>query len=305
MVARKVLPAVNGSIARIHVSAAQRACDSPCDRTIEARRSTPSALPGDFRHGLPCRRPFPREAVRDDRGHAEGARAEGQRAATSSASARASRISTRPTTSRSRDRRDPPRRDQVPPVSGIAAAARGDRRQVQAREQSRLPPEQTIVGTGGKQILFNAFMATLNPGDEVVIPTPYWVSYPEMVAICGGTPVFADHHRQRLQADRRDAGKGDHAEDQVAADELAVEPVGRGLHRRRAPGDRRRAAEASACLGADRRHVRAPDLWRLRLPHDRRGRARALRAHADDERRLEGLCDDRLAHRLRGRSARR
>ena len=49
---------------------------------------------------------------------------------------------------------------------------------------------QVIVGTGGKQILFNAFMATLNPGDEVVIPAPYWVSYPEMVALCGGTPVF-------------------------------------------------------------------------------------------------------------------
>ncbi|MGH6763860.1 MAG: pyridoxal phosphate-dependent aminotransferase [Phyllobacterium sp.] len=53
-------------------------------------------------------------------------------------------------------------------------------------------PEQTIVGTGGKQILFNAFMATMNPGDEVIIPAPYWVSYPEMVAICGGTPVFVD-----------------------------------------------------------------------------------------------------------------
>ncbi len=52
--------------------------------------------------------------------------------------------------------------------------------------------QQTIVGTGGKQILFNAFMATLNPGDEVVIPTPYWVSYPEMVAICGGDAVFAE-----------------------------------------------------------------------------------------------------------------
>jgi aspartate aminotransferase len=49
---------------------------------------------------------------------------------------------------------------------------------------------QVIVGTGGKQILFNALMATLNPGDEVVIPAPYWVSYPEMVAICGGTSVF-------------------------------------------------------------------------------------------------------------------
>ena len=53
-------------------------------------------------------------------------------------------------------------------------------------------PEQIIAGTGGKQILFNAFMATLNPGDEVIIPRPYWVSYPEMVALCGGESVFVD-----------------------------------------------------------------------------------------------------------------
>ncbi len=51
---------------------------------------------------------------------------------------------------------------------------------------------QIIAGTGGKQILFNAFMATLNPGDEVIIPRPYWVSYPEMVALCGGGSVFVD-----------------------------------------------------------------------------------------------------------------
>ena len=49
---------------------------------------------------------------------------------------------------------------------------------------------QTIVGTGGKQILFNAFLATCNPGDEVVIPAPFWVSYPDMVLIAGGTPVI-------------------------------------------------------------------------------------------------------------------
>ncbi|MCZ8185523.1 MAG: pyridoxal phosphate-dependent aminotransferase [Beijerinckiaceae bacterium] len=51
-------------------------------------------------------------------------------------------------------------------------------------------PTQTIVGTGGKHVLFNAFMATINPGDEVVIPAPYWVSYPEMILLCGGTPVY-------------------------------------------------------------------------------------------------------------------
>ncbi|NRB36163.1 MAG: pyridoxal phosphate-dependent aminotransferase [Rhodobacteraceae bacterium] len=50
-------------------------------------------------------------------------------------------------------------------------------------------PEQVSVGTGGKQILYNALMATLNPGDEVIIPAPYWVSYPDMVRLAGGEPV--------------------------------------------------------------------------------------------------------------------
>ncbi len=52
-------------------------------------------------------------------------------------------------------------------------------------------PAQVTVGTGGKQVLYNALMATLNPGDEVVIPAPYWVSYPDMVLLAGGTPVIA------------------------------------------------------------------------------------------------------------------
>jgi len=50
-------------------------------------------------------------------------------------------------------------------------------------------PNQVIVGTGGKQVLYNALMATMNPGDEVIIPAPYWVSYPEMVALAGGESV--------------------------------------------------------------------------------------------------------------------
>jgi aspartate aminotransferase len=48
---------------------------------------------------------------------------------------------------------------------------------------------QITVGTGGKQVLYNAFVATLNPGDEVIVPAPYWVSYPDMVALGGGTTV--------------------------------------------------------------------------------------------------------------------
>jgi aspartate aminotransferase len=51
-------------------------------------------------------------------------------------------------------------------------------------------PSQISVGTGGKQVLFNALMATVNPGDEVIVPAPYWVSYPDIVMLAGGTPVI-------------------------------------------------------------------------------------------------------------------
>jgi len=57
-------------------------------------------------------------------------------------------------------------------------------------------PAQVTVGTGGKQVLYNAFMATLNPGDEVIIPAPYWVSYPDMVYLAGGEPVVIEGPRQ-------------------------------------------------------------------------------------------------------------
>ena len=50
--------------------------------------------------------------------------------------------------------------------------------------------DEITVGTGAKQILFNAFMASIDPGDEVIIPTPYWTSYSDIVEICGGVPVL-------------------------------------------------------------------------------------------------------------------
>lgn len=53
-------------------------------------------------------------------------------------------------------------------------------------------PSQVIATTGGKQVLYNAFAATLDPGDEVIIPAPYWVSYPDMVLLNGGEPVFVE-----------------------------------------------------------------------------------------------------------------
>jgi aspartate aminotransferase len=52
------------------------------------------------------------------------------------------------------------------------------------------------VGAGGKQVIFNAFMASVNPGDEVIIPAPYWVSYPEIVSFCGGVPILVPCHSE-------------------------------------------------------------------------------------------------------------
>ena len=78
------------------------------------------------------------------------------------------------------------------PISGIPQLREAIAAKFKRENGLDYKASQTIVSTGGKHVLFNAFMATLNAGDEVVIPTPYWVSYPEMVLLCGGTPVFAE-----------------------------------------------------------------------------------------------------------------
>ena len=76
------------------------------------------------------------------------------------------------------------------PVPGIVPLREAIAKKFKRENGLDYRPTQTIVGTGGKQILFNAFLATCNPGDEVVIPAPFWVSYPDMVLIGGGTPVI-------------------------------------------------------------------------------------------------------------------
>jgi aspartate aminotransferase len=76
-----------------------------------------------------------------------------------------------------------------PPVAGIVPLREAICGKFKRENNLDYKPGQVIVGTGGKHILFNAFMATLNPGDEVIVTAPYWVSYPEMVALCGGTAV--------------------------------------------------------------------------------------------------------------------
>jgi aspartate aminotransferase len=78
------------------------------------------------------------------------------------------------------------------PVLGIPELREAVAKKFRRENGLDYKPSETIVATGGKHILFNALLATLNPGDEVIVPAPYWVSYPEMVAICGGTSVIVD-----------------------------------------------------------------------------------------------------------------
>ncbi len=74
-------------------------------------------------------------------------------------------------------------------VDGMAELKAAVARKFKRENQLDYKPSQIIVSTGGKQVLYNALVATLNPGDEVIIPAPYWVSYPDMVLLAGGTPV--------------------------------------------------------------------------------------------------------------------
>ncbi len=76
------------------------------------------------------------------------------------------------------------------PTPGTAEARKAIADKLKRENDLNYPPEQVIISVGGKHALYTAFMATLNPGDEVIIPAPYWVSYPEMVKLAGGVPVI-------------------------------------------------------------------------------------------------------------------
>jgi len=77
-----------------------------------------------------------------------------------------------------------------PPVLGIPPLREAIAAKFKRENGLDYKPADTIVGTGGKQILYNAFLVTMNKGDEVIIPAPFWVSYPDMVLINGGEPVI-------------------------------------------------------------------------------------------------------------------
>ena len=78
------------------------------------------------------------------------------------------------------------------PVPGTLALRKAVCDKLKRENDLAYTPDQVTVGCGGKQVIYNAFMASLDQGDEVIIPTPYWVSYPDMVLLAEGTPVFVE-----------------------------------------------------------------------------------------------------------------
>jgi aspartate aminotransferase len=78
------------------------------------------------------------------------------------------------------------------PVNGVPELRKAIAAKFKRENGLEYSIDQLSVGCGGKQVLYNAFVATLNPGDEVIFAAPYWVSYPDMVLLCEGTPVVID-----------------------------------------------------------------------------------------------------------------
>lgn len=83
-----------------------------------------------------------------------------------------------------------------PPVSGIPELRSAVAEKFKRENNLDYKPSQTIVGTGGKHVIYNALLATMNPGDEVIVVAPYWVSYPDMVMLAGGEPVIVTTHEE-------------------------------------------------------------------------------------------------------------
>ena len=130
-------------------------------------------------------------------------------------------------------------------------------------------PTNVIVSAGGKQAIFEALAATVSEGDEVIVPSPWWVSYPQIVRFCGGQGRAADHPRRTTTSTS------------IPADVEALigprtqwlmlnspgNPTGAVYPERHAARHRRSAAPPSARAGAERRHLFAADLHRRsRMP---------------------------------------
>ena len=125
-------------------------------------------------------------------------------------------------------------------------------------------PKQILVSCGGKQSFFNLVQAVINPGDEVIIPAPYWVSYPDIVILADGKPVIVEAGiEQGFKITPAQLEAAITPKTQPVRHQQPVQPHRRGLQRRRTRGAGRGAAQAPARADRHRRHVRAHPRWTM------------------------------------------
>ena len=121
--------------------------------------------------------------------------------------------------------------------------------------------DEITAGAGAKQVIHNAFMATLSPGDEVILAAPYWTSYADMVRIADGTPAdVLCREDNGFRLDAADLERAITPKTRWLLLELAVQSDGSCLFGGAASPDPGRAQAPSACLADGRRYLRAPDL---------------------------------------------
>ncbi len=183
-------------------------------------------------------------------------------------------------------------------ASGIPELKAAVAKQYEARHGLKYSPQQVIVSNGAKHSLHNVFTVLCDPGDEVIIPAPYWVSYAELVKLTGGVPVIVQTRQEdnfKLTPEALRAAITPQVEDPAAllpvqSDGQHVLAGGAGAVGRR--GDREEPDDHQ------RRDLRAARLRQpslRQLPH---GAARLAGADRARQRREQGLRHDRLAHRL-------
>ncbi len=194
---------------------------------------------------------------------------------------------------------------QVHPGRGPAGAARGRGRQDgRAIPVSRFSASQVLITNGGKQAVYETFATLLDPGDEVLMPTPYWTTYPESIGLAGGVPVEVMTDETTGLPDVGRAARGAlHRPDQAAPVRLAVQPDRCGLPAGRGRRDRPLGGQPRP-LGRYRRDLRAPRLRRRQVRLDAGGSARDRGPVRGAERGRQDVRDDGLAGRLDDRPGR-
>jgi aspartate aminotransferase len=153
-------------------------------------------------------------------------------------------------------------------------------------------PEEILVATGGKQVIFDALLATIGPGDEAIIPSPCWVSYPDIVELAEGKPVIVACDQNsgfKLRPEQLEAAITPRTKWFILNN--PCNPTGAPTARGDEGADRRAAAPPGR-VGVHRRHLQQARLRRLPPGDGAGGGAAAARPHRDHERLLQGLRDD-------------